>query len=110
MNTGFITVTNELNDLPSCQIGFTGECRFEGYTVRQNMEKDPDNGVIMQTNTLTNTTDKDITVNRLSSVYAEGIAKGFYEKDSRGMPRRKIGFLCRQLVDRKVLPDCFNRR
>ena len=81
MNTGFITVTNELNDLPSCQIGFSGKSSFNGYTVRQNTEKDPENGVIKQTNTVTNTTDKDIAVNRLSSVYAEGIAKGFYEKD-----------------------------
>ena len=81
MNTGFITVTNELNDRASCQIGFSGKSSFDGYTVAQNTEKDPENGVIKQTNTLTNTSDKDITVNRLSSVYAEGIAKGFYEKD-----------------------------
>ena len=50
-------------------------------TVRENTEKDPENGVIKQINTVTNTSDKAITVNRLSSVYAEGIAKGFYEKD-----------------------------
>lgn len=81
MNTGFITVTNELNDIASCQIGFLGKISFEGYTVCQNTEKDLENGVIKQTNTLTNTSDKDITVNRLSSVYAEGIANGFYEKD-----------------------------
>lgn len=87
MNTGFIIVTNDLNDLASCQIGFSGkketsgEYRFDGYTVRQNTEKDSENGVTKQTNTVTNTTDKDITVNRLSSVYAEGIVKGFYEKD-----------------------------
>lgn len=81
MNTGFITVTNELNDLPSCRIGFSGKSSFDGYTVVQNTEKDPDNGVIKQINTVTNTSDRDITVNRLSSVYADGIAKGFYEKD-----------------------------
>ena len=34
MNTGFIIVTNELNDLASCQIGFSGDYRFDGYTVR----------------------------------------------------------------------------
>ena len=50
-------------------------------TVCENTEKDPENGVIKQINTVTNTSDKAITANRLSSVYAEGIAKGFYEKD-----------------------------
>lgn len=44
MNTGFIILTNELNDLASCQIGFSGEYRFDGYTVCQNTEKDPENG------------------------------------------------------------------
>ena len=81
MNTGFITVTNELNDLASCQIGFSGKSSFDGYTVRENTEKDPDNCVIKQINVITNTSDKYITVNRLSSVYANGIAKDFYEKE-----------------------------
>ena len=81
MNTGFIILTNELNDLASCQIGFSGKSSFDRYTVGQNTEKDPENGVIKQINTVTNTSDKAITVNRLSSVYADGIAKGFYEKD-----------------------------
>ncbi|MGN0492612.1 MAG: hypothetical protein ACI4F7_03105 [Acutalibacteraceae bacterium] len=80
MNISFNTVVNDLNDFPSCQIGFSGKYRFDGYTVSQNTEKDPNNGVTKQINTVTNTSDKDITVNRLSSVYADGIAKGFYEK------------------------------
>lgn len=90
MNTGFIILANELNDRPYWQIGFSGkketsgEYRFGGYTVGENTEKDPENGVIKQTNTVTNTSDKDITVNRLSSVYADGIAKGFYEKGDKG--------------------------
>lgn len=48
MNTGFIILANELNDRPSCQIGFagkketSGEYRFGGYTVGENTEKDPE--------------------------------------------------------------------
>ena len=62
MNTGFITVINDSNDLASCQLGFSEKTRLEGYTVVQNIEKDPDKGVIKQTNTITNTSDKAITV------------------------------------------------
>lgn len=87
MNTSFRRVVNDSNDLSSCQIAFSGKnvadgkYQFDGYTICQNMEKDPDTAVIKQTNTITNTSDANITVNRLSSVYADGIAKGFYEKD-----------------------------
>lgn len=87
MNTSFRTVINESNDLPSCQLELSGEkeasgeYRLYGHNVRENLEKDSETGIIKQINTVTNTSETNIKVNRLSSVYADGIAKGFYDKD-----------------------------
>lgn len=87
MNIGFKTLINDLNDVPSCLLEFSGkevsdgEYEFSGYRVSRKIENDTVVGVSKQVNTITNTSDNEITVNRLSSVYADGIAKGFYEKD-----------------------------
>lgn len=87
MKACFKTLVNDSFDTPSCRLDFSGkeagscEYIFDGYSVYQDIYKDAESGVIRQINTIKNTSCRDITVNRISSVYAEGIAKGFYNKD-----------------------------
>ena len=59
------------------QTGIFGEYRFDGYAVCSNIEKDIDNRVTRQINNITNTSDADITVNHLNSVYVGDIARGY---------------------------------
>ncbi len=89
MNVYFKTLVNDLLDVVSCHLDFNGEKTdsgeyiFDGYTVYPEICKDTESGVIRQRNTIVNTSDEDITVNRISSVYADGIARNFYDKDVR---------------------------
>ena len=54
---------------------------YDGYEVIQEEETFSGTGTIAQRNTIVNTGDTDIRINRFSSTYIEGIARGFHRKD-----------------------------
>ncbi len=58
-----------------------GEFLFEGFKVKQIVSDFPESCVKQQFNTVYNTSDKDITVNRLSSAFIDGISAGFHSHD-----------------------------
>ena len=88
MNTGVKITVNDKTEVPSSWLGSAkpleqngDELRFDGFNIIGNVAPFEAYGVIKRTNTVKNLSDCDITVNRLSSVYADNIAPNFYRKD-----------------------------
>lgn len=54
---------------------------YDGFEVIQEEKAFSGTGAVAQRNTIVNTGNEDIRINRFSSTYIEGIAPGFYKKD-----------------------------
>lgn len=73
------TATNVWVSKEKKQIG--NKFIYDGFEVIQNEETFPGIGTIVQKNTIKNTGNEDIRINRFSSTYIEGIAPGFHKND-----------------------------
>lgn len=81
---------NECNNKASSQLQITplevkadGTFVFDGYEVRQTIRQAADSPVKQQFNTIRNTGNAPLTVNRLSSAFIEGVAVDFHRHDVR---------------------------
>ncbi len=73
------TATNVWVSKEKKQIG--NKFIYDGFEVIQNEETFPGIGTIVQKNTIKNTGNEGIRINRFSSTYIEGIAPGFHKND-----------------------------
>lgn len=88
MNTGVKIAVNDTSDVPACWLGSAevlsndrNVLKFNGFDVTTEISRLDSSDVVKQINVVRNTSQKVITINRLSSVYAYNIVPDFFGKD-----------------------------